>query len=318
MLIFSLIIISIICFCFAIQLQKQADNMSVSFPNGSNSKEEYAKRKKKKIEFAINDFYFWDKLEIPSYEINKNYLKNWICPYCNEKLIEKKGKTFKCPHCKEKVFKKRELTTNEEGLFTIQQKQEIDILWEEYRKRINFLEIFQYIEKIILPEPTLPTIGMIAKEKYTSDKKNNVNELLFALHSGLKSYYTKQEINKLRQCKFFEGEIQKIYGTIEQATNAFMCVLYLDLIGDYNVFFLDSDFTKKELKEMGCNEWDHGFLAPGIYERAFQEDLPLEKFEKIFLFNANSLVENLQFKPPITPQEAWQEILKYREENNKK
>ena len=81
---------------------------------------------------------------------------------------------------------------------------------------------------------------------------------------------------------------------------------------NFEGWYLDSDFTKKELKEMGCNEWEDGFIAPAIYESAFKEDLPLEKFEEIFLFNANSLVETLQFKPPITPEKAWEKILEYR------
>ena len=74
-------------------------------------------------------------------------------------------------------------------------------------------------------------------------------------------------------------------------------VLYLDLFGDYDI--LDK-------------KWDSGTVFPHAYDAAFQEDLSLEKFEEIFIFNANSLVETLQFAPPITPEEAWQKILEYR------
>lgn len=292
--------------------QNKTTKFSLSFSNACDSKEEYERRKAKKFELATGDFYFWDKLEIPTLEPNIECLKNWICPYCNEKLIERKGRTFKCPHCKEKIFKKRELATKEEGLFTEQQKQEIDLLWDEYHKRVRFLEKYQYIDKIIIPEPTLTTFGNTVKSKYTDDKKKNMETLIFHLHLGLPSYYSKEYISKLRECRYFEGEFQEDYGTQEQATNAFMSVLYLDLIGDYNRLFPDSDFTKKELKEMGCKEWEDSFIAPAIYESAFKEDLPLEKFEEIFISNANSLVKTLQFKSPITPQEAWEKILEYR------
>lgn len=113
------------------------------------------------------------------------------------------------------------------------------------------------------------------------------------LHLGKKEFYTKKQLFNLRICRYFEGELQITCGNQEQATNAFMSVLFIDLIESEQIF-------------------------QNAYKKAFKEKLPLEKFEKIFLFNASSLVENLQFKPPITPQEAWQEILKYREENNKK
>lgn len=312
-LVLIITIIVVIYLCFN---SRQDIKSSLSFSNACDSKEEYEKRKAKKIELATGGFYFWDKLEIPTLESNIECLKNWICPYCNEKLIERKGRTFKCPHCKEKIFKKRELATKKEGLFTEQQKQEIDLLWDEYHKRIRFLEKYQYIDKIIIPEPTLTTLGNNAKSKYTDDKKKNMQTLISYLHLGLPIYYKKEQVHKLRECRFFEGEFQKDYGTQEQATNAFMSVLYLDLIGDYNTLFSDSDFTKKELKEMGCKEWNHGSIAPGIYERAFKEDLSLEKFEEIFIFNANSLLKTLQFKPPITPKEAWVKILEYRKENN--
>ena len=291
---------------------------SLSFSNACSSKKEYEERKAKKIEIATGDFYFWDKLEIPLLESSKECLKNWICPYCNEKLIERKGRTFKCPHCKEKVFRKRELATKEEGLFTEQQKQELDLLWDEYHKRVRFLEKYQYIDRIIIPNPTLITLGNTAKSKYIDDKKKNMETLIFHLHLGLPSYYSKEYVCKLRECRYFEGEFQEDYGTQEQATNAFMSVLYIDLMGHYNTLFSDSDFTQKELKEDGFKEWDYGSIAPGIYERAFKENLSIEKFEEIFMFNANSLVETLKFKPPITPQKAWEKILEYRKSIERK
>lgn len=115
----------------------------------------------------------------------------------------------------------------------------------------------------------------------------NPQDAIFMLHLGRKEFYTKEHIFDLRICRYFEGKIQKLYGTIEQATNAFMSVLYIDLI-------------------------DCGQVFPKAYKEAFKEKLSLEKFEEIFLANANSLAKVLQFTPPITPEEAWQKILEYR------
>lgn len=276
---------------------------------------EYERTKQLKRQYAFNDFYFWEKLEIPCYKINKEYLKNWLCPYCNKNLEPKKGKTFKCPHCKEKIFKTREIKTKEEGLFTTTQKQELKLLFNEYNKRIKFIEKYQYIDKILSVNASLQVIGNLARYHYTNDKMKNIETLIFYLHLGIPDFYKKQNLNKLRECRFFEGYFQNTYGTIQQATNAFMTVLYIDLMGEYCTLYDDKDYTKKELKEDGFKEWNHAFIAPAIFGFAFEEDLPIEKFKEIFLFNANCLIKQLQFTPPITPEKAWQKILEYREKN---
>ena len=122
------------------------------------------------------------------------------------------------------------------------------------------------------------------------------NETITKLHFGKNSFYNKNTFEDLRICRHYEGLAQRIYGTIEQSTNAFMCVLYLDLFGNWD------NLDKK---------WSMGTIFPNAYANAFQEDLPMEKFEEIFLFNANSLCKSLQFKPPITPEQAWEKIKTY-------
>ena len=119
---------------------------------------------------------------------------------------------------------------------------------------------------------------------YEDDPQKTITNL----HFGRKEFYTKKYLFDLRICRYFEGKIQRIYGTKEQATNAFMSVLYLDLIESKKVF-------------------------PNAYKEAFKEKLSIEKFKEIFLFNANSLAETLQFKAPISPEKAWKKILEYRE-----
>ena len=91
----------------------------------------------------------------------------------------------------------------------------------------------------------------------------------------------------LRICRYYEGKFQRLYGTIEQSTNAFMSVLYIDIIESNKVF-------------------------DKAYKEAFKEKLTLEKFEEIFIFNANSLAKTLRFESKITPQKAWEKILEYR------
>ena len=302
---------SVFCFWVASKLQKTQKSGLVSFPNACNSSKEYDKRKKEKTKLIVNDFYFWEKLETEVFLNGKKLLKNWACPYCGEKLPVRKGNTFNCLCCGNKVYKKKEVVIKEEGLYTKEQRDKIEDVWSEYYKRSALIEIWQYLDKIIIPEPTMLHLGIAIKNKLTEDKNKNIETLLFNLGLGLPEYYKKENLNDLRQCKLYEAELQERYGTIQQATNAYMKLLYIDLMGDYCELYSDSDYNKKELKADGFKEWDNGSIAPAIYEGAFQEDLPMEKFEEIFLFNAKNLVETLQFEPPITPEQAWEKIKNY-------
>ena len=127
-------------------------------------------------------------------------------------------------------------------------------------------------------------------------KSNSPNDVTGALHFGKKEYYKKTEFDALRVCRCYEGIAWEKLGNKEQATNAYMSVLYLDLLGNWDI-----------LGKKGSS----GSIFPNAYKKAFQENLLMEKFEEIFLFNANNLVETLQFKPPITPQQAWEKIKTY-------
>ena len=118
---------------------------------------------------------------------------------------------------------------------------------KEINKRKKFLKYYQYIDNIILPFPTLLEIGNIAKEKYTSNKDENIRLLISCLHNGLPQYYTKINLNKLRECRFYEAEIELLFGLPEQAIKAFMDVLYIDLLGDYCKLSDDKNFSKQEL-----------------------------------------------------------------------
>jgi hypothetical protein len=57
---------------------------------------------------------------------------------------------------------------------------------------------------------------------------------------------------------------------------------------------------------------ESGKVFKNAYQKAFKEKLTEEKFKEIFLFNANSLLKTLQFKPPISPEQAWQKIIEYK------
>lgn len=162
--------------------------------------------------------------------------------------------------------------------------------------------MFNFIKKFFKKKPQKSTkettyINLCKKFKSTGIpvyiSLDNPQKTITNLHFGRKEFYTKENILDLRICRYYEGKMQRLYGRIEQATNAFMSVLYIDIIESNKVF-------------------------DKAYKEAFKENLTIEKFEEIFMFNANSLVETLQFKPPITPQKAWEKILEYRESIERK
>lgn len=156
--------------------------------------------------------------------------------------------------------------------------------------------MFNFIKKLFKKKPQKTTkettyINLCKKFKSTGIpvyiSLDNPQETITNLHYGRKEFYTKEHLFTLRICRYYEGKFQRLYGTIEQSTNAFMSVLYIDIIESNKVF-------------------------DKAYKEAFKEKLSIEKLKEIFLFNANSLIKTLQFKPPITPQQAWEKILEYR------
>lgn len=151
---------------------------------------------------------------------------------------------------------------------------------KELNKRKKFLKLLLDAQKLV-------------DISYKQDKQENIEQVITALHFGKPEYYKKENICKLRNCRLIEGQIQLLYSTVQQATNSFMQILYLDILDDS---LMDVKTT----------------IAPSIYKWAFQEDLPVEKFENIFIFNAESLSKQLHFRKPITPQEAWGIILEYK------
>lgn len=275
---FIWLILTIITVYFVLKLDNnKQETCSIKFGKPI-TKEEYRKRQNKLTKDVIDTL----NIDKKSYSENIKYFENKKCPYCKEKIENKKSTSFLCPACKNRIYRKNHFI-NKKTLYLTEQ--ETAVFVEEREKYNKYRQFCGLCRK-------LNQTGLI----YVSEK--DIQGTITKLHFGKKSFYNKNSFFDLRICRYYEGMIQEIYGPEEQATNAYMSVLYLDLLGDYDT--LDK-------------KWRSGAVYPNAYNRAFQEDLPIEKFEEIFLFNANSLVETLQFKPPITPEKAWEKILEYRE-----
>lgn len=228
------------------------------------------------------------KVDINKFIENEKFFEKTICPYCQKQLPDRKTQAFICPNCKNKIYKRTNFISKKYVYLTEQEKPIFEELRQDYSNYKNYTKLCD----------TIIQTGLM------SVSKSNPQVTITKLHFGKKIYYkNKKYLSDLRMARFYEGEIQKIYGTIEQATNAFMTVLYIDLCGDYNGMY---DYDKSE------PEWHGGIIAPGIYSRAFREKLSLEKFEKIFKFNAESLANTIQYSLPVSPNEAWQKILEYQ------
>lgn len=284
--------------------KKNLPKSCLNFPN-TITREEYYRRKTKREKLAISKTLFWDELNLDIFLKNLKLNKNNTCPYCGNTLPIRKGKTFKCTSCKNKVFRKREILTSQEGLFTEEERDILDNLWKEYNSRVKFIQLWEETN-------TLIKIKLDREKQYTV--QSAIQQAIIDLHFGKKSIYTKQGFKELRRFRFMEAELQAFCGNITQATNTYMTILYIDLIGDYcTLYDFPEELDKETIEEFP--EWSHGFIAPAIYGWAFKEDLSLEEYKKLFLFNANNLVKMLNFEPPITPNRAWEKILEYKEEH---
>ena len=155
---------------------------------------------------------------------------------------------------------------------------------KEYKNRKKFLELWDSINK---------RLSEVAPKTFSSDKIKNIQLVLTTMRLGHISYYEKENINKLAECRRIEGQIQQIYGTTAQATNCFMQVLFLDMIDD-------------ALNNRA------GLIAPKIYKWAFSEKLSEDEFKKIFIFNAENVIKNVRYDVPIAPEDAWKKIKDYQ------
>ena len=51
----------------------------------------------------LDDFYFWKKISLPSYQKNTKYYNEGICPYCNNNIEAKKAELLSAPTVKIKL-----------------------------------------------------------------------------------------------------------------------------------------------------------------------------------------------------------------------
>jgi len=277
----------------------ESNNISsgISFPE--YDPEEYQRQKAIRNDKALNGCEFWDGLNI-DFQENLEFLNNRKCPYCGCDLPERKGQSYKCPECKEKIYRLKDLVSNFEGLFTQEQKEIREQLKKELNRRKRFWGIYQNAKSYINFEPI--------------DLKNDNIVILLGLLSEAKKYITKaSQLNALRMCRFYEGELcMNIDGYEKAGLNAYLAVAYIDLWGGYNNLFSDEDFTREELLEDGYTEfWDNGRISPYIIEQIKKFNYDINILKDLFLFNSKMITKTIKYKAPITPEDAWKKFKEY-------
>lgn len=274
--------------------KNEANMCAISFPE--YDPEEYQRQKKERNDKALNGCEFWDGLNIDFQESLQllNYKK---CPYCSCNLPERKGKSYKCPECKEKIYRLKDLVSNFEGLFTQEQKEIREQLKKELSRRKRFWEIYQNAKGFVDFVPT-------------NFKNDNIIILLGLLSEAKKHILEPCQSNNLRMCRFYEGQLcMNINGYEKAGLNAFLAVAYIDLWGGYNTLFSDEDFTKEELLEDGYTEfWDNGSVAPYIIKEIKNFNYNIGILKGLFIGHAKGIAKSIQYKPPLTPEEAWEKF----------
>lgn len=64
---------------------------------------EYESKKNLICKIVLEDFYFWEKISLPSYQKNTKYYNEGICPYCNNNIEAKKAELLSAPTVKIKL-----------------------------------------------------------------------------------------------------------------------------------------------------------------------------------------------------------------------
>lgn len=323
------------------RIEKQAENMeqttALSFP--IYSPEEYQKEKKERIDKAINGCEFFEPLNIDNFEKNLAYFKDKKCPYCSAELPERKGKSYKCPNCNNKVYRIKVVASKFEGLYTEDEKQKQSEISEELSQRKKFLKVYEN------------SCGLI-NFGFDEDKQQNIKRVMLMLHEARPYLKNAKDVDNLRMCRFREAEAQELYGFPSEALNAWLSVAYIDLWGNYNYLHEHKDdyqntFTERDeeffnIVKQGYEEkgmkymWssfeeykqneiekynksrllfdtERGFVAPFVLEKIFKQDISLENLQSLFEYNAKELSKRIQYTPPITPQEAWEKIMEYKQ-----
>lgn len=258
--------------------------------------EEYQRQKREKNDKALNGCEFWDSLNI-DFQFNIELLHNKLCPYCSSELPERKGKSYKCPNCGGKVYRLKDLVSDFEGVFTQEQKEIREQLKKELSRRKRFWGIYQNAKGLVDFVPT-------------NLKKDNIIILLGLLNEAKKYISNPSKVDKLRMCRFYEGELSfNIEGYEKLGVNAFLAVAYIDLWGSYNSLFCDEDFTKEELLEDGFTEFrDDSRIAPYILEKIKSFDYDIEILKGLFIGQAKGVARSIKYTPPLTPEEAWRKL----------
>jgi hypothetical protein len=306
--------------------ENEANMCAISFPE--YDPEEYQRQKREKNDKALNGCEFWDGLNI-DFQENLQLLNYKKCPYCSCNLPERKGKSYKCPECKGKIYRLKDLVSDFEGLFTEQQKEIREQLKNEINRRKRFLEIYENAKNYINFVPT-------------NFKNDNIIILLGLLQEA--SLYTKKKglVNKLRMCRFYEAQLcMNIKGYEKAGLNAFLAVAYIDLWGNrYFSCATDEEYLAKKyddicvkhakwLADKNKKEFDKekflesrtvermgkakgfycdGKIAPYIIEEIRKFNYNIGILKGLFIGHAKGITKSIQYKPPITPEEAWEKF----------
>lgn len=300
-------------------------------------------------DISICETPFWKSIDKNLYATNVGLCNIWHCPYCNTPLPKRKGYHFKCPNCKNKIHRVFEVISQKDVLFTDTEKESYSKLKDELYNRKRVYEIYKQAKQLLdielgsdKKENIKIFINAFKTPKSEYFDKHNIGKLrYFYLLEGdlLRFYDFDSSINSFMKILYIDllGDYNTLYDDKEMRK---------ELLEDIKI-------SKKEIKEYIQNQkeeleynkklanlqggyidkkyWDIEYpeiddtllewmfvgknILPFVYECAFINNLHLSEYKNIFIKNAEYLVENFQFEVPITPDKAWDKILKYIKEN---
>ncbi|MFD0619681.1 hypothetical protein ACFQZR_19620 [Paenibacillus sp. GCM10027629] len=240
-----------------------------------------------------------------SLEPGMTLLEDAECPYCHSKFEKPLSRKRACPLCQQNVYVRTLPFRNEKEkvrvVVTEQQAENIDIAWakengtyDDMKREIQKYEVMKVsLNKAWGKEPSGSDIEWhLLMDELIEHGNNN--------QWGLYRNTTLRMAEHLYKLKKYELSLR-----------SYLNVLYLDLNGPNNAGFMNG---KPDLDARAFDPREpNTFIAPGIIKRIVllkEKRVPIneEEVKKLFIEEASQVYASI--KTPLTPEKAWQSLLK--------
>lgn len=229
---------------------------------------------------------------------------NLICPYCQGKLKRFPHRKTNCPFCDEVIYSRSRPLDRRKVLLDENEMLILEKEWESFNKHQQLTRVIS----AIMPEKSEELINdtyHMLKEKH--EKEPGIVEILWEINTSMAQESLKKGLyEKYRYHALFYADILIYASRDREALSYLMQVIFLDLNGVTNTknFKGRSAYTEKAEKL----SVDLIGEARSVKNRL---EMNMEELQAEFVKCTMDIIPVIGSSiPPITPQEAWNQIFK--------